>query len=113
MKEGCHVNAAGGNHWMRREIDGKAVERAGLIVVDDLEQAKLECGDLIWPAESGGFRWSMAHELKEVVSGKLAPSAAEGVRASAGVGLHNSIRVPRRGHRGRGRGAARAPEGPG
>ena len=85
LKEGCHVNATGGNHWMRREIDGKAVERAGLIVVDDLEQAKLECGDLIWPAESGGFRWSMAHELKEVVSGKLAPSAAEGVRASAGV----------------------------
>ena len=72
LDEGIHVNAAGGNHWMRRELDDKAVERAGLIVVDDLEQAKAECGDLIWPAERGTFRWSMAHELGEVVSGRLA-----------------------------------------
>ena len=72
LEEGVHVNAAGGNHWMRREIDDEAVKRAGLIVVDDLEQAKVECGDLIWPAERGVFRWSMAHELKELVSGRVA-----------------------------------------
>ena len=71
LEEGSHVNAAGGNHWMRREIDDKAVERANLIVVDDLEQAKVECGDLIWPSERGVFRWSMAHELKDVVSGRM------------------------------------------
>ena len=70
LKDGCHVNAAGGNHWMRREIDEVAVNRAGTIVVDDLEQAKVECGDLLWPAERGLFRWSMAHELRDVVSGK-------------------------------------------
>ena len=68
LDEGAHVNAAGGNHWMRRELDDNAVERAGFIVVDDLEQAKVECGDLIWPAERGVFRWSMAHELGDVVS---------------------------------------------
>ena len=79
LKEGSHVNAAGGNHWMRREIDDVAVERASLIVVDDLEQAKVECGDLIWPGERGVFRWSMAHELKDVVSGRLALSKAEGM----------------------------------
>ena len=79
LKEGCHVNAAGANHWMRREIDDQAVERAGLIVVDDLEQAKLECGDLIWLAERGLFRWTMAHELKDLVSGKLALSTADGI----------------------------------
>jgi ornithine cyclodeaminase/alanine dehydrogenase-like protein (mu-crystallin family) len=72
LEEGAHVNAAGGNHWMRREIDDAAVQRAALIVVDDLEQAKLECGDLIWPAERGAFRWSMAHELKDLVSGRMA-----------------------------------------
>ena len=70
LKDGCHVNAAGGNHWMRREIDEVAVNRADTIVVDDLEQAKVECGDLLWPAERGLFRWSMAHELRDVVSGK-------------------------------------------
>ncbi len=71
LSEGAHVNAAGGNHWMRREIDDLAVQQAGLIVVDDLVQAKVECGDLIWPAERGTFRWSMARELKDIVSGEV------------------------------------------
>ena len=72
LKEGAHVNAAGGNHWMRREVDPAAVQRSSLIVVDDLEQARVECGDLIWAAERGTFRWSMVHELKDVVSGRMA-----------------------------------------
>ena len=71
LEEGSHINAAGGNHWMRREIDDRAVERAEVIVVDDLEQAKIECGDLIWPAERGAFRWSMAQELRQVVLGRV------------------------------------------
>ena len=71
LEGGEHVNAAGSNHWMRREIDGEVVECAGLIVVDDVEQAKIECGDLIWPAERGIFRWSMSHELKDVVLGRV------------------------------------------
>ena len=71
LAEGAHINAAGGNHWMRREIDDGAVERAVLIVVDDLEQAKVECGDLIIPAERGSFRWNMAHDLKDVVAGRV------------------------------------------
>ncbi len=69
LMEGTHINAAGGNHWMRREIDGRAVELAGPIVVDDLEQAKVECGDLIWPSQRGSFRWSQAHELRDVLAG--------------------------------------------
>jgi len=56
---------------MRREIDETAVERSELIVVDDLEQAKIECGDLMWPEARGAFRWDMAHELREVVSGNV------------------------------------------
>ncbi len=71
LAQGALVNAAGGNHWMRREVDQVVVERAGLIVVDDLEQAKMECGDLIWPAERGLFRWTMAGELKDVVAGRV------------------------------------------
>jgi ornithine cyclodeaminase/alanine dehydrogenase-like protein (mu-crystallin family) len=71
LAPGVHVNAAGGNHWMRREIDEAAVTRADVIVVDDLEQAKAECGDLIWPEARGSFRWDMAHELQEVVAGRV------------------------------------------
>ena len=71
LAPGAHVNAAGGNHWMRREVDEETVERAELIVVDDLEQAKIECGDLIWPEARGSFRWDLAHELQSVVAGRV------------------------------------------
>jgi len=71
LKPGAHVNAAGGNHWMRREVDEATVTRADLIVVDDLEQAKVECGDLLYPQGRGTFRWEMVHELREVIAGRV------------------------------------------
>lgn len=71
LSPGAHVNAAGGNHWMRREIDDEVVTRSEMIVVDDLDQAKVECGDLMWPEGRGTFRWDMAHELQNVVAGRV------------------------------------------
>ena len=44
---GMHVVAVGSNSWMRSELDLDAVIRCDKIVVDDVEQAKLECGDLL------------------------------------------------------------------
>jgi ornithine cyclodeaminase/alanine dehydrogenase-like protein (mu-crystallin family) len=71
LPPGAHINAAGGNHWMRREVDEATVTRADLIVVDDLEQAKVECGDLLYPQGRGTFRWEMVHELREVIAGRV------------------------------------------
>ncbi|NQW21839.1 MAG: ornithine cyclodeaminase family protein [SAR202 cluster bacterium] len=71
LSPGAHVNAAGGNHWMRREIDEETVLRSEVIVVDNLEQAKIECGDLLWLEPRGSFRWDMAHELQDVVAGRV------------------------------------------
>ena len=71
MAPGAHINAAGGNHWLRREIDEEAVLRSEVIVVDDLDQARVECGDLMWLEARGTFRWDMAHELREVVAGRV------------------------------------------
>lgn len=71
LEDGVHINAAGSNHWMRREIDTEAVMRSRVIVTDDVEQAKIECGDLILPAEKGGLHWKHVHELSEVVSGAV------------------------------------------
>ena len=45
--------------------------RSELIVVDDLEQAKVECGDLMWLEARGTFRWGMAHELSDVVARRV------------------------------------------
>jgi ornithine cyclodeaminase/alanine dehydrogenase-like protein (mu-crystallin family) len=72
LEEGCHVNAAGSNHALRREIDAAAVERAGLVVADSVEQAKEEAGDLIQAAAEGRLDWGRVVELSGVVSGRLA-----------------------------------------
>lgn len=69
LTEGTHVNAAGANHWMRRELDGNAVRRSDVIVADEIEQAKLECGDLIYPAELGSIRWEQVRSLADVIGG--------------------------------------------
>jgi ornithine cyclodeaminase/alanine dehydrogenase-like protein (mu-crystallin family) len=66
---GSHVNAAGSNALQRAELDVEAVRRAALIVTDSLEQAKVECGDLVAPIEQGVVRWEDVHELGEVVAG--------------------------------------------
>ncbi|MCL4793760.1 MAG: ornithine cyclodeaminase family protein [Bryobacteraceae bacterium] len=49
----AHVNAAGSNQAARREVPAASVERAALIAVDSLEQARAEAGDLLLvkPAE--------------------------------------------------------------
>ena len=88
LAEGAHVNAAGGNHWQRREIDEATVLRSELIVVDDLEQAKVECGDLMWLEARGSFRWGMAHELSDVVAGRV-----PGRVSQEGVTLFESMGV--------------------
>ena len=94
LAPGVHINAAGGNHWMRREIDEASVLRSEMIVVDDLEQAKIECGDLLWLEARGTFRWDMAHELRDVVAERVpGRSSQEGVTLfeSMGVALEDIV----------------------
>jgi ornithine cyclodeaminase/alanine dehydrogenase-like protein (mu-crystallin family) len=67
---GAHVNAAGSNALQRAELDVEAVRRAGLVVTDSLEQARLECGDLVAALEQGVLRWEQVRELGEVVAGR-------------------------------------------
>lgn len=72
LTPGTHINAAGSNHWMRREIDETTIRRSAVVVVDDLEDAKIECGELIWAVERRAFRWENAVELRDVVAGRAA-----------------------------------------
>lgn len=69
---GVHINAAGSNHAKRREIDRKTIRRCPRIVVDSLEQAQLECGDLIMAIADGILHWDDVFEFADVVSGKMA-----------------------------------------
>ena len=47
LTPGMHINAMGANWPQKRELDAAAVGRANKIVVDSIEQAKMEAGDLI------------------------------------------------------------------
>ncbi len=71
LAPGMHINAAGSNSWLRRELDTAAVARCSIVVVDDIEQAKVECGELMRAAESGHFSWDRALQLDKVVVGQV------------------------------------------
>lgn len=67
---GTHINAAGGNSYARCEVDDTTITRSSVIAVDNMDQAKVECGELIAAADRGVFRWGQAVELHQVVSGQ-------------------------------------------
>ncbi len=71
LQDGMHINAAGANNWMRSELDSEAIERADVIVADDIEQARKECGDLLYPIERGILRWDQVNDLSDVVNGRI------------------------------------------
>jgi ornithine cyclodeaminase/alanine dehydrogenase-like protein (mu-crystallin family) len=70
LQPGAHVNAAGGNMLLRREIDDDAVMRANRLVVDSVDQSKLEAGEFLGVIESGRRHWEDFVELCEVVAGQ-------------------------------------------
>src|SRR5487761_498329 len=47
LAPGMHINAMGANWPRKRELDAAAVARANKIVVDSIEQSRMEAGDLI------------------------------------------------------------------
>ena len=74
ISSGTHINAAGSNQALKKEIDLNVIKKSDLIVVDDLNQAKTECGDLIQAGEN--FDWNNVILLEDIVSGKRKRSHA-------------------------------------
>ena len=71
LEPGQHVNAAGSNHWIRREVDDDVIKRASIVVVDSLPDAQVEAGDLLYPIERGVIRWDQIHELSALAVGRV------------------------------------------
>src|SRR2546425_2535141 len=89
LTPGAHLNAIGGNRADRREIDDAALARAGLIVVDSIEQARLEAGDLL---AAGPAPLDRAVELKDVIGGAHPGRRSDSeiiVFKSLGIGLED------------------------
>jgi len=85
VQEGTHINAMGSNQAGRREIPAELVARAGLIVVDGLEQSRMESGDLLLAfAEED---WQRTVELKDVVTGRAGRSGASEITLFKSNGL--------------------------
>jgi alanine dehydrogenase len=70
LAPGMHINAMGANWPQKRELDAAAVSRASKIVVDSIEQSKMEAGDLIQAFGEDQSRWNAVQELSQIVAGK-------------------------------------------
>jgi alanine dehydrogenase len=75
----CLVIAAGANHWYEREIDGRAVARARRVVVDELEQAKVESGDILWAVAHGLVAWNQVEQMGDIVAGRTGLDLNDGI----------------------------------
>ena len=69
LAPGTHVNAAGSNSLLRREIDETTVRKADPVVVDSRPSAMKEAGDLLPALEKGRLHSGMLVELGEVIAG--------------------------------------------
>lgn len=77
LTPGVHVNAAGSNALIRRELDDAAVLRCDRLVADALDQARLEAGDLLPLTERGALHWGQVRSLGEVVTGRFPGRSGE------------------------------------
>jgi alanine dehydrogenase len=69
LQPGAHVNAAGGNLLLRREVDDETIMKSNRLVVDSIEQSKIEAGELLGVIETGRRHWEDFAELRDVVAG--------------------------------------------
>ncbi|MFQ5505688.1 MAG: ornithine cyclodeaminase family protein [Planctomycetota bacterium] len=80
LSPGQCVIAMGSNHPKRRELDDVAVRRADLIATDDIEQARVESGDLI----HAGVDWDRVLPLaraERAAEGEITLFASQGIAA--------------------------------
>lgn len=88
LKAGCHINAIGSNWASRRELDLATLQRCDRIVTDSCEQARIEAGDLIIPADEGLFDWNDVHELSDLIEGNIPQRQSAGeITLYKGVGI--------------------------
>jgi len=63
-----HIAALGSNSLARREIPPRAITQAKCLVVDAIEAAKKESGNLLVPVEQGRIQWSQFQELGSLLN---------------------------------------------
>ena len=69
LEPGVHVNAMGSNRANAAELAPITVGEFDRVVCDDIEQARIESGDLIGANAAGTFSWGTAIALGDVIAG--------------------------------------------
>ncbi len=69
LEEGALLVSAGPVTLDAQEVDAASLKRASLIVVDSLEQARYEAGELVAAVGADIIRWDDVVELSHVVAG--------------------------------------------
>lgn len=69
-RPGMHINAAGSNSLLKREVDEAVVSRADVIAVDSLSAVPLEGGDLLAPLQKGLLYPEGLVELGQIAAGR-------------------------------------------
>jgi ornithine cyclodeaminase/alanine dehydrogenase-like protein (mu-crystallin family) len=87
LQAGQHLNVCGSNYPDRREIDGRVVARADLVVADDAEAARVEAGDLLLAEREGQMNWARVHSLRDVVTGSTGSRQPSDITLFKSVGL--------------------------
>ena len=69
LAPGALLVGAGPTTWRAREVDDTSIRRASKIVVDSMDQAPIEAGELASAVDRGLIQWSQLLELRHVVAG--------------------------------------------
>jgi alanine dehydrogenase len=87
LHAGQHLNVVGSNIPNRREVDGRTIARADLVVADDVDAARLEAGDLILAEREGQLSWGRVNSLRDVLAGTVGQRQPSDVTVFKSVGL--------------------------
>jgi ornithine cyclodeaminase/alanine dehydrogenase-like protein (mu-crystallin family) len=87
LQAGVHLNVCGSNFPDRREVDGRTVARADLVVADEVDAARIEAGDLVLAEREGQLNWARVHSLRDVVAGSTGTRQPSDVTLFKSVGL--------------------------
>ena len=87
VEPGAHVNAIGSNNPARREIPAELVQRAALIAVDAVDQARIESGDLLLAWQPEDWNTPRLVELAAVAAGRRGRESNQDVTIFKSNGL--------------------------
>ena len=71
LAPGALLISTGPTTWRAREADDSSLRRASRIVVDSLDQAPIEAGEMASAVDRGIIQWSQLIELRHIVAGTI------------------------------------------